>query len=370
MDARKFRIGRDNVIYPVLPSGLPSQQDSSNAEGLLHAPIPAAEAVADSSLVAIKRLVLDAVVSPHTRRSYDLALSRFLTWYQTAGAPGLNKAAVQRYCADLQTQGLSPSSLNVHLSAVRKLAAEAADNGLLPPELAAGISRVHGAKRPDVRTGKWLTPEEATAILNAPDRSTFIGCRDRAILALLIGCGLRRAELVSLDVHHIELRDSRWVLPDLAGKGNRLRTIPVPAWVKSIVDEWFDRADILTGPVLRPLNKAGRVLQGRISEDTVWNVVRQYGERLGKAGFAPHDLRRTCAKLCRASGGDLEQIQLLLGHASVQTTERYLGTQQNLILAVNDNLPVEPDLATGCTERKPVESQRAARRRVRNQAGD
>ena len=89
------------------------------------------------------------------------------------------------------------------------------------------------------------------------------------------------------------------------------------------------------------------MLDGRISEDTVWNVVRDYGARLGKAGFAPHDLRRTCAKLCRVSGGDLEQIQLLLGHASVQTTERYLGTRQNLVQAVNDHLPVEPDLHRG-----------------------
>lgn len=184
-------------------------------------------------------------------------------------------------------------------------------------------------------------------MLNAPDRSTLIGCRDRAMLALLIGCGLRRTELVSLDVGRIQLRDSRWVLPDLVGKGNRLRTVPVPAWVKVILDEWLERADISSGAVFRPLNKGGRMLDGRISEDTVWNVVRDYGARLGKAGFAPHDLRRTCAKLCRVSGGDLEQIQLLLGHASVQTTERYLGTRQNLVQAVNDHLPVEPDLHRG-----------------------
>jgi integrase/recombinase XerD len=81
------------------------------------------------------------------------------------------------------------------------------------------------------------------------------------------------------------------------------------------------------------------MLEGRISEDIVWNAVRDYGTRLGKKGFAPHDLRRTCAKLCRVPGGDVEQIQLLLGHASVQTTERYLGTRQNLVQAVNDNCP-------------------------------
>jgi len=149
---------------------------------------------------------------------------------------------------------------------------------------------------------------------------------------------------VSLDVDRLQLRDSRWVIPDLRGKGNRLRTVPVHAWVKVIFDEWLARAGITADAVFRPLNKASRVLDGRLSEDSVWNVVRDYGARLGKPGFAPHDLRRTCAKLCRCSGGDLEQIQLLLGHASVQTTERYLGTRQNLVQAVNDNLPVEPEL--------------------------
>ena len=322
--------------------------------------LPAPLAAADR-WAALQGLVLDAVSSPHTRRSYSLALSRFLAWYQASGRPGFTKATVQSYRADLEAQGLAAASVNVHLSALRKLAAEAADNGLLDPELAAGIGRVRGAPRLGTRAGNWLTPEETTALLNAPDRATLIGLRDRALLALLVGCGLRRAELVSLDVDQIQLRDSRWVLPDLAGKGNRLRTIPVPAWVKVIMDEWRESAGVSEGPVFRPLNKAGRVLEGRLSEDTVWNVTRAYGARLGHPGLAPHDLRRTCAKLCRMSGGDLEQIQLLLGHASVQTTERYLGTRQNLVQAVNDNLPVEPELARTDPPRKPAEARTRGR---------
>jgi integrase len=77
-----------------------------------------------------------------------------------------------------------------------------------------------------------------------------------------------------------------------------------------------------------------------ISEDTVWAIAREYGAKIGQAALAPHHLRRTCARLCRVSGGALEQIQLLLGHASIQTTERYLGTRQELTHAVNDNLPI------------------------------
>ena len=292
----------------------------------------------------LRKLVVDSVTSPHSRRAYGFALDQFFAWYAAEPRGPFSKAVVNEYRAQFEGRSLSASTTNIHLAAVRKLAVEAADNGLLAPELAAGIARVRGAKRLGQRAGNWLTAEEATAMLNAPNRSTLIGCRDRAILALLIGCGLRRTELVSLDVESIQLRDSRWVVPDLVGKGNRLRTVPVPAWVKVILDEWLERAGIASGAVFRPLNKGGRLLDGRISEDTVWNVVRAYGARLGKKGFAPHDARRTCAKLCRASGGDLEQIQLLLGHASIQTTERYLGTRQNLVQAVNDNLPLEVDL--------------------------
>lgn len=292
---------------------------------------------------AIKHLVLDAVSSPHTRRSYDLALRRFLAWYRDSGTIGFDKALIQRYRSELETQGLASASVNVHLSAIQRLVAEAADNGLLAPAVAAGIARIRGVRRAGARIGNWLTPEEATALLNVPDAETLRGCRDRAILALLIGCGLRRGELVALDVLCLQLRDGRWTLPDLAGKGNRLRTVPVPVWVKGLVDRWMDRASIEAGPLFRPLNKAGRVLSRPVSEDTLWNLVREYGSQIGQAELAPHDLRRTCAKLCRGSGGELEQIQFLLGHASIQTTERYLGTRQNLAQAVNDWLPLNPD---------------------------
>ena len=298
----------------------------------------------EDPLRAIQALVLDAVSSPHTRRAYGRALSGFLAWHAAAGAPGFSKATVQRYRASLEARQLSASSINLQLSAVRKLAQEAADNALVPPELAAGIARIRGVPRQGTRAGNWLTPAQATALLNLPDTGTRKGVRDRAILGLLIGCGLRRAELAALDVEHLQMRDARWVIPDLAGKGNRIRTVPVPTWTRILVEEWLRTAGRNGGPLFPPMNKAGAILHGRLTEDSVWSLVREYGQQIGQPALAPHDLRRTCAKLCRASGGELEQIQLLLGHASVETTERYLGTRQNLVRAVNDHLPVEPDL--------------------------
>ena len=214
-------------------------------------------------------------------------------------------------------------------------------NGFLDREVAGGILRIKGVAQHGVRAGNWLTPEETSALLRAPDPNALKGLRDRAILALLVGCALRRTELARLRVEHLVLRDARWVLVDLVGKGKRVRTVPVPAWTKMLVDDWTARAGITEGRVFRAVNKGGRMWGEQIADDVVWAISREYGAKIGKARLAPHDLRRTCAKLCRASGGALEQIQFLLGHSSVQTTERYLGTRQNLAQAVNDNLPIE-----------------------------
>ena len=97
-------------------------------------------------------------------------------------------------------------------------------------------------------------------------------------------------------------------------------------------------AGFTEGFVFRPVNRGDEVCGERLSEKVVWQFLRRYAEAAGVPEIAPHDARRTCAKLCRAAGGELEQIQMLLGHASVQTTERYLGTRQDLVHAPNDGI--------------------------------
>jgi site-specific recombinase XerD len=138
----------------------------------------------------------------------------------------------------LEARGLGSVSINLRITAVRKLAAEAADNGLLAPELAAGITRVKGVKSKGVRVGNWLSIQQAQKLLNAPDVSRKKGMRDRAMLALLLGCGLRRSEVASLTLKHIQQRDRRWCIVDLVGKHNRVRTIPIPSWVNCAIDAW------------------------------------------------------------------------------------------------------------------------------------
>jgi site-specific recombinase XerD len=284
----------------------------------------------------LKALVLDSVSSPITRRVYNMALNEFMAWFQQAPRPGFTKATVSAWRVSLEARGLGSSSIIIRMSAIRKLAAEAADNGLLAPELAAGIARVKSVKSTGIRVGNWLSQRQAQTLLSAPDISTVRGLRDRAILAVLLGCGLRRSEVAALTFAHVQQRDGRWCIVDLVGKHGRVRTAPMPAWVKMAIDAWTCAAGVLAGNIFRPVNRAGSLTGERLGEKVVWQLIKPYAEVAGVPGIAPHDLRRTCAKLCRAGGGDLEQIQLLLGHASVQTTERYLGTRQDLVDAPND----------------------------------
>src|ERR1700688_1094747 len=195
----------------------------------------------------LKMLVLDSVSSPITRRVYNLALNEFFEWFGREPRPGFTKATVSAWRVALEARGLGSISINVRITAVRKLAVEAADNGLLAPELAAGVARIKGVRSHRTRVGNWLSLRQAQALLNAPDISTKKGLRDRAMFATLLGCGLRRSELANLTMHHIQQRDNRWCIVDLLGKHGRVRTIPTPVWVKNAIDAWASAADATEG---------------------------------------------------------------------------------------------------------------------------
>jgi len=278
-----------------------------------------------------KIAVIVSLRSFESQRSYRHSIDGFVAWYCSAPRLSFNKAVVLRYRLHLEDRRLAAGTINVRLAAVRRLAYEAADSGLLSPDLAAGIRRVKGAKRLGARLGNWLTAQQARMLWQLPDASTLKGKRDQAILAVLLGCGLRRRELTELTVEHFQQREDHWAIIDLMGKAGHVRTVPVPSWVKHSVDEWLKAAGISRGRLFRC-----------VTEKVVWHVVKQYAGQVGIVKLAPHDLRRSCARLCHSAGGELEQIQFLLGHASVQTTEKYLGCKQRLREAVNDRIGIEP----------------------------
>src|SRR4051794_35339748 len=271
----------------------------------------------------LKRLVLDSVSSPITRRVYNLGLDEFFAWFSLEPRPGFTKATVAAWRVALEARGLGAVSINVRITAVRKLAVEVADNGLLAPELADGITRVKGVASKGIRMGNWLSIQQAQKLLNTPDAATTKGLRDRAILAVLLGCGLRRSEVAALTAAHVQQRDGRWCIVDLRGKHGRVRTIPMPTWVKVAQDAWTTNVGVTGGFVFRPVNRGGQAQGAGLSEKVVWQLLQGYAVAAGVPGIAPHDLRRSCAKMCRAAGGGLGRTSFSLGQRRCRRLEAY-----------------------------------------------
>ena len=202
--------------------------------------------------------VLNSLRSPESQRGYRHSIEEFIAWYCSEPRLSFNKTVVTRYRIHLETRQLAPGTINVRLAAVRRLAYEAADAGLLSPELAAGIRRVKGARKLGVRLGNWLTAEEARGLWQSPGTGTLKGKRDTALLAILLGCGLRPRELAELTIVLLQRREDRWAIVDLVGKGGHIRTVPVPDWVKRILDDWLLAAGIVAGRVFRCVCRAGK----------------------------------------------------------------------------------------------------------------
>ena len=276
---------------------------------------------------AIIQLVIDSVDSAHTKRAYGRAVGDFVDWFtsQGQGTSTLNKAIVQRYKAELVATGMGASSINQRLSAIRKLVREAADNGALDWQFATTVTRVKGVKQTGQRLGLWLTEAETKQLLNAPNTATLKGLRDRALLSVLVGCGLRRVEACDLTFDHIQKRDGRFMILDLVGKRGRIRSIPMPRFAKRAIDAYAQCADLSDGKIFRSVNRWDQLQYDHLSPQAVRRVVVSYGAMIGQPELAPHDLRRTCAKLMRKKGAKLEEIQSILGHESIETTRRYLG---------------------------------------------
>ena len=234
-----------------------------------------------------KSAVLNTLGSPASKRAYEFAIDDFVNWYCSEPRLAFSKTVVLRYRIELESRHLAPVTINLRLAAVRRLAFEAADTGLLSPELAAGIRRVKGTKRVGVRLGNWLTAEQSRALLRAPDAQRLKGRRDRAMLALMLGCGLRRGEVAALRLDHLQQREDHWVIADLVGKAAHIRTVPVPGWVKAAVDEWVASGD--HGRAAVPVRQPERIGLGPgITEKVIWHVVKAAAAAAGIA-----KLRRT-----------------------------------------------------------------------------
>jgi integrase len=281
---------------------------------------------------ALVDLVLAGVPSEHTRRSYRRSISDLEAFAD--GRP-LSRMLLLEWRASL-AETRSSATVNLRLAAARALMREARKAGRLTGDELMDLLDVAGLPERGTKVGNWLTVPQVRRLLDVHNGKTLRPRRNRCILALLIGCGLRRNELVDLTCDRIVSRDGRWVLADLPSKGGRFRTVAIPEWTVSAINAWKQVSKIRDGLLIRQLT----LKPNGLSEDTVRKIVYKAAQTARLPKISPHDLRRTCAKLCRASGATVEQIQIMLGHASIQTTERYLGTVQDLRSAPNDNMGI------------------------------
>ncbi len=166
-----------------------------------------------------KCAVLNSLTSADAQRGYRHAIDEFVEWYCSEPRLSFSRTVVLRYRIYLESRHLAPGTINLRLGAVRRLAYEAADCGLLSPDLAAGIRRVKGVKKIGVRLGNWLTAEQSQRLWQAPGGKRLKEKRDRALLAILLACGLRRHEAVELNFGHLQRREEHWAIVDLKGKG-------------------------------------------------------------------------------------------------------------------------------------------------------
>jgi integrase len=274
-------------------------------------------------------LVLGGLRSPDTRRAYRIGIEAL---YAFKGDRLLTPSLLYEWREALRTTKAA-GTVNARFVAVRKFLREASYAGYLTETEAAPLLRVQGLPYLGARVGNWLSHAQAQALLGVPNRKTALGCRNYCILAILLGCALRVSELAALDVKQIQQREGRWVIADILKK-RHMRTVAIPKFTREAIDAWLKRSGIKTGPLVRQLTPKAT----RLTAQGILYVVRHSAAKVGISGIGPHDLRRTCARMMWLKKRPIEQIQIMLGHESIETTMRYLGSLQNLAQAPNDDL--------------------------------
>lgn len=285
--------------------------------------------------IAARQLAEHAVAkfrNHYTRKIYQRRIEQFL-----ASGHSLSRLGVRVWISEVRTQGEETPGwkgdevISQSLAGVKALARECAAEGLITQVQADGILALHNPRqRAGNRMGNWLTQEQAVRLYRLPDRAVTKGQRDAALFALLLGCGLRREEAIKLVWSDYTEREGRMVLCDLLGKGNKIRTLGVPEYARLDLDVWREAQTAkqrggARDSIVVSVTKGGGI-GSSLTGHSVWLIVREYGALIGVPTLAPHDLRRTLAHLMDDAGAGIVNVAAVLGHVSVETTQRYLGS--------------------------------------------
>ncbi len=263
--------------------------------------------------------------SRNTLDAYRRDLRAYVRWLHPQGLTlaAVGEADVAAYIGQLRASGLAPASVARATAAVRNLHRFLVEDGRAPTDPAAAVAA------PPVPQGlpKALAEEEVAALLGAVIGSDATSVRDRAVLELLYGTGMRIGELCGLSVGSIDVEAG---LVRVFGKGSKERVVPVGRPALAAVGEWLGpsgRPQLAPARWARRGDEAALFLNqrgGRLSRQAGWAIVAKYGERVGLADrLSPHVLRHSCATHMLDHGADLRIVQELLGHASISTTQLY-----------------------------------------------
>lgn len=301
-------------------------------------------------------------MAKETRRAYKREIKAFLQWLFSTGKP-LSFESLESYKEQMTNSERGETAINQALTAIKKMVRKLPKYGLIDKSQADIICSVESIKIRGKKTHNWLTASQAEKLLAAPKESkranSLLAYRDRAILALLVGCGLRRSEVQAITVEHIQQREGRWVIVDIVGKRNKSRTVPMAGWCKALIDQWIEQSGIKNGQIIRQCSwkvrsqkDNGRFALTRhhldigdpLSTQSIYNAVERYSMAVLGFRIAPHDLRRSFAKLARNGGSELEQIMNSMGHDSLSTTQAYLGTEIDYQNAPSDRLGLKVEV--------------------------
>jgi site-specific recombinase XerD len=280
----------------------------------------------DQNLELLLETTLSAV-GQGSRPVYAGAIRAYVVWARTNYQPNAY-ASLLAYRSNLEEKGLQFGTINRIMSALRGYFRTAYTMGMVDEKIYRQIREVKNIPTQGQKRGNWLSVDQATALLALPDVDSWAGRRDRAILAVMLGCGLRRAEVANLCWKHITLHDGVWHIEDILGKHNRTRTIPMAPWVMEVMDEYWPTDHVMgrdpNSRIFMSHDRHGN-LHESLTPHTIWMIVKHYATLCRVPNLRPHDLRRTYAELSRRGGAQLEEVQQLLGHASLTTTQRYLA---------------------------------------------
>ena len=273
-------------------------------------------------MTAIERLriacdaVLGDIASQHTHRAYKRNLEAFLAWCRDSHARTIDKRAVETYLNDLATKGASPASVNQSLATIRKLADVDEQFAIFKT---IKVRKGQTNKKVNSESRRTLTKGQFQKLLNAPDLDNIKGLRDRALLAVLAGCGLKREEIAHLTFEQIGRMQGQPVIT------LHDRTVPIPGWAKRALDAYKRKAGLKQGKVFLKTAKSGDLKTEPLTEQFITKMVIAYGVSALGVETTPADLRRSFAALAYERGTPIDQIQTLLGHDSIQNTRLLLG---------------------------------------------